>query len=224
MNNKLRFFIVFIFVSFQVISCKDPVLAPAKRRDIPTENKLEAQIKYNKTRDIWQRPNEVLDFLGDIEGKKIADIGAGTGFFAFRLLFRNASVLAIDIDPQMLEIIETFKMNLNKEFHSRLETRLALPKDPKIEKGEVDIILIINTVGYIEERVAYLTNIYNVLPEGGKMLIVDFKSRELPIDAPPAEYRVPLFQLEQMVKKAGFKKIKSDDTMLDYQYMVLCEK
>ena len=94
---------------------------------------------------MWQRPGKVLDLLGNIEGKTVADIGAGTGFFSFRLLFRDANVIAVDINPQMLEIINDFKLNLDEIHRDHLETRLALPKDSKLKKDEIDIALIINT-------------------------------------------------------------------------------
>lgn len=145
-------------------------------------------------------------------------------FFSFRLLLRGASAIAIDIDPRMLEIIESFKQNLSSEMQTKLETRLALPSDAKIKKDEVDIILIINTIGYIENRIEYLKQLYEVLPDGGKILIVDFKSRQLPVEAPSLEYRVPLFQLEQDLANSGFTSIESNDAILDYQYTVLASK
>ena len=197
---------------------------PSAKQVTSGENQWEKELQANKSRDVWQRPSDVIDLLGDVSEYKIADIGAGTGFFSFRLLLRGASVIAIDIDPRMLEIIESFKQNLSSEMQTKLETRLALPSDAKIEKDEVDIILIINTIGYIKNRIEYLKQLYEVLPDGGKILIVDFKSRQLPVEAPSLEYRVPLFQLEQDLANSGFTSIESNDAILDYQYTVLVSK
>lgn len=197
---------------------------PSAKQVTSGENQWEKELQANKSRDVWQRPSDVIDLLGDVSEYKIADIGAGTGFFSFRLLLRGASVIAIDIDPRMLEIIESFKQNLSSEMQTKLETRLALPSDAKIEKDEVDIILIINTIGYIKNRIEYLKQLYEVLPDGGKILIVDFKSRQLPVEAPSLEFRVPLFQLEQDLANSGFTSIESNDAILDYQYTVLASK
>ncbi len=205
------------------LACKDPVM-PSAKQATSVENQWEKELQANKSRDVWQRPSDVIDLLGDVSEYKIADIGAGTGFFSFRLLLRGASAIAIDIDPRMLEIIESFKQNLSSEMQTKLETRLALPSDAKIKKDEVDIILIINTIGYIENRIEYLKQLYEVLPDGGKILIVDFKSRQLPVEAPSLEYRVPLFQLEQDLANSGFTSIESNDAILDYQYTVLASK
>ena len=188
------------------------------------DSTFEKEAKSNQSRDVWQQPAEVLNLLGDIEGLTIADIGAGTGFFAFRLLLRNARVIAIDIDPKMLSIIEGFKLNLDQKMQDNIETRLALPNDPMIKQDEVDIVLIINTIGYIDQRAAYLRNIHKILPAGGKLMIVDFKSKSLPIDAPGLDNRVPLFQLEKDLKDVGFTTIISQDNILDYQYVITAEK
>lgn len=219
----MKIFYVLLFSLILAYGCKDPVLPAAKKSEIES-SKLEEQFKNNKSRDVWQRPSEVLNLLGNIKDKTVADIGAGTGFFSFRLLLRQAKVIAIDIDPKMLEIIEGFKLNLEDELQQKMETRLALPSDPKIEKNEADIILIINTIGYIENRIDYLSNLYKMLPPGGSIMVVDFKSRILPIEAPPQEVRVPLFQLEQDLKKAGFETLESNDSILDYQYIVIGKK
>lgn len=216
-------YLIFTFLCLSAFACKDPVM-PSAKQAASDENQWEKELQANKSRDVWQRPSDVIDLLGDVSEFKIADIGAGTGFFSFRLLLRGASVIAIDIDPRMLEIIESFKQNLSSEMQTKLETRLALPSDAKIEKDEVDIILIINTIGYIENRIEYLKQLYEVLPEGGKILIVDFKSRQLPVEAPSLEYRVPLFQLEQDLANSGFTSIESNDAILDYQYTVLVSK
>lgn len=216
--------LIFLFLLFLLFSCKDPVHPSSTITPQVSNNKFEKELANNKSRDVWQQPSAVLDLLGNLDGKTVADIGSGTGFFAFRTLLRNAHVIAIDIDPKMLAIIEGFKMNLTHSMQEKLETRLALPNDPKISQDEVDVILIINTIGYIENRIDYLTNLKNKLPESGKLMIVDFKSKILPIEAPDQSDRVPLFQLEKDLKSAGFTSITSNDNTLDYQYIVIAEK
>lgn len=229
MMNKLA--LIFLpFVALICFNCKEvSIPSPVNQVETPKEKEVnldsfDEAFKPNKGRDVWQRPGEILDLLGDIKGKTVADIGAGTGFFSFRLLFRDANVIAIDINPQMIEIIEDFKLNLDEGHKKNLQTRLALPNDSKLKKDEAEIILIINTIGFIENRVQYLTHLYNLLPEDGKIMIVDFKRKSLPIEASPTEFRVPLFELENDFKKVGFSVSESNDNMLDYQYIIIGEK
>ncbi len=218
----MKFIFSLFICSLFIVSCKDPVLPPAvKPSSSPTKDMIDDAFKTNKGRDVWQRPGEILDLLGELKGKTVADIGAGTGFFSFRLLFREANVIAVDIDPEMLTIINDFKLNLDENTKTRLSTRLALPQDSKIQKDEADIFLIINTIGYIENRSAYLKHLYDLLPEDGKIMIVDFKRKSLPISASPIENRVPLFELENDIKDVGFEIRESNDKMLDYQYVLI---
>lgn len=214
-----------LFIIILLFSCKDPVI-PAANNPIVKATKLEQELTTNKSRDTWQQPSKVLDLLGDISNKTIADIGSGTGFFAFRLLLRNAKVIAIDIDPEMLEIIESFKTNLSVDMQMKIQTRLALEDDPKIKQDEADIVLIINTIGYIESRDIYLKNIYNKLPKGGKIMIVDFKTEQLPSisSAPAKEYRVSPETISENLRSAGFQINESDKDILDYQYVLIAEK
>lgn len=219
-----KIYLLSIVLLISLIACKDPVI-PAAHNPIVKATKLEQQLNTNKSRDVWQRPSDVLDFLGDISGKTIADIGAGTGFFSFRLLFRNAKVIAIDIDPAMIEIVEGFKLNLSQDMQSKIQSRLALPNDPKLKQNEADIILIINTVGFIESRDAYLKNLYDKLPEGGKIMIVDFKENDMPVSfAPSIEYRVSVEKMKGELEKAGFTIQEANKEILDYQYVIVANK
>ena len=175
-------------------------------------------------RVIWQKPDLVIDLLGDIEDKVVADIGAGSGFFALRLAPLSKKVIAIDIDPRFIEHLDSVRTyELPERFQPHLETRLAEPDDPKLQPGEADIILIVNTYSYFKDRVGYLRKLRNVLPEGGRILLIDFKKKRTAI-GPPAPVRIPLFQAEEEVYQAGFSEVKTNDTALDFQYIIMAVK
>lgn len=179
----------------------------------------------NKDRDVWQKPQIVLDMLGDLSNKTVADIGAGTGYFTFRFALEAQKVIAVDIENQFLEIINTFKRSLPNYIQDRIETRLAKPNDPLLHEKEVDLIVIINTVGFIEGRKRYLKNLLPALKEGGQLVIVDYKMKTLPLDiAPPIEDRVPLYIIQNELEENGYVNIISNDTSLDYQYVVFASK
>ncbi len=171
-------------------------------------------------RVIWQKPEVVIDLLGDIENKTIADIGAGTGFFAFRLAQKAKKVIAIDIDQRFISYLDSTKvLELPEQLQDKLETRLAKPNDPMLQAGEVDVIIIVNTFMYIRDGLEYLKILKKGLTPGGMLLIVDFKKKRTPL-GPPANIRVPLFEVEELLYKAGYRNIVTNDTSLDYQYIV----
>jgi 2-polyprenyl-3-methyl-5-hydroxy-6-metoxy-1,4-benzoquinol methylase len=60
-------------------------------------------------RDAYQQPTKVLEYLGNVKGLKILDIGAGSGYFSFRLLTAGASVIAGDVNDEFLAYIKNKK-------------------------------------------------------------------------------------------------------------------
>ncbi len=227
-------FWVFIF-AFAVVwtSCEsdtngatDPgVLVPEQPEPTDVEAGSGVTEDYSNTyREIWQKPDLVLQLLGGLKGKTVADIGAGSGFFTFRMVESADKVVAIDVDPRFTSYLDSVKVRrLPENQQSKLETRLTTPDSPALEQEEVDMVVIVNTFMYIENHVSYLKKLKNGLKEGGKLLIIDFKKKRTPV-GPPSDLRQPLFVIENELYEAGYKNIVTNDTALDYQYIVIAEK
>lgn len=175
-------------------------------------------------RVVWQKPERVIEKMGNLSEKTVADIGAATGFFSRRLAQHAKKVIAIEVDEKWIAYLDSTKMELKPEFRGRLETRLGTSSDSKLKPGEADVILIVNTYIYIENRDRYLKHLLGVLPKGGKLIVVDFKKKRMPIKVPPNSARLELFEVENELDAAGFSRIVSDDQSLDYQYIVMAEK
>ncbi len=174
----------------------------------------------NTDREIWQRPELVQSLFGDLTNKTVADIGAGSGFFTFRLAERAEKVIAIEINQ---EVVDKLNASIPEAVKSRVEVRLVPPDDPMLQPEEVDAILIVNTYVYFDDRVAYLKKLHRSLSEVGRVLISDFKKKQTTL-GPPPEFRLSLYEVEKELQEAGFRIIVSDDTSLGYQYVVLAEK
>ncbi len=178
-------------------------------------------------RDLWQRPNVVLSHLGNLENKTMADVGAGPiGYFSFTVAKYTPvkKVLALDIDQKAINEMEEIKNQLDKDFQSRIETRLVKPNDPLIQENEVDVILISSTLTFIKDKVGYLKNLKDKLPNAGRLVIVDHKMKEIPEEFPPRSLRIPLYEMEDIIDQAGFKRIVTDDISLDFQYIIVALK
>ncbi len=176
-------------------------------------------------RVVWQKPEVVIGMMGELDKKVVADIGAGSGFFSRRLAQQAKKVIAVELDERFIHFMDSIKLvELKPEYQSRFETRLATPTDSKLKPNEADIVLIVNTYIYIQDRIAYLKHLLSVLPEGGKIIIVDFKKKRMPINYPPVNVRLELFEVENELEEAGFSNFESDDCSLDYQWVVMAEK
>ncbi len=174
----------------------------------------------NGDRNIWQKPHIVIEKLGNISDKVVADLGAGLGYFSFKLAPYAQKVIAIDIDTQMVNFIEKNKNKYLGKDAQKLEGRIAHPQDPNLLVNEVDVIIIINTIAYLPQLDEYLKNIKYSLKPDGELLIVDYKMKKLPISSPPKEERIYLDHLENLLEKHNFILLESDDTSLDYQYII----
>jgi SAM-dependent methyltransferase len=177
----------------------------------------------SKDRVIWQKPDMIIAMLGNLEGKTVADIGAGTGYFSFRMVPKAEKVIGIDIDQRFINFMDSVKVQLPGKYRTHFETRLGTPDNPLLKPNEADAAVLVNTYAYIEQRVQYLKKIREGLRDNGKILIIDFKKNHLPV-GPPDQYKVSLAQVEQELAQSGFTVSKIDKTSLDYQYIVLAVK
>ncbi|MEM9836766.1 MAG: methyltransferase domain-containing protein [Bacteroidota bacterium] len=184
-----------------------------------------AEDQYLKNRIAWQQPAVVIEAMGDLEEKVVADIGAGKGYFAQRLAPLCDRVIAIEIDPSLVHYLnDTLRqLELPKQIRPRLEARLGTVTDPKLTKKEVDVVLFVNTFMQIENQVNYLQQLNAAIKENGRIVIVDWKKRLMPM-GPPQDLRVPLYRAEQMLQESGYTVVKSDDSSLEFQYIVVAEK
>ena len=225
MYHKIKLVILFCCILSIFSSCEDGknIFKPNRIEPPSLEDKENSLYKENVGRSSWQQPELVVNKLGDIDGKTIADIGAGTGFFVLRLAYKNAKVLAIDIDTVMINYIEAFKETLPLEVQENISTRLAKEDDPMLKQGEVDKAIIINTISYISELEDYLTVLQKGIKSKGSIMILDYKSKIIDIPAPPMDDRISIGKLQTYLANAGYKNIVVDDTSLEYQYIVTAE-
>ncbi len=230
--------VVSLFVLFLIsfVNCDDldgHKNPPYKDKLLDIENSSdlgsETEMMYSKNRDILEQPELVIEKMGNLRGKTVADIGAGYGFYAFRLAMKDdiKKVLALDIDPKAIEVLESFKEMVpdakRDQVATCLETRLVEADDPKLKREEADIILLANIAVYFEDRIKYLKSLNDALMDGGKLIIVDYKKRRMQY-VPPQDSRISLWQMEQDLEAAGYTDYVSDDTTLEFQYIISVNK
>jgi len=182
--------------------------------------------RSSSNRNSWQHPEAIRYHLGASKDKVLADIGAGPyGYFTFDFTQNTnfKKILALDIDKEALDFINSQKSKLLPKESAVIETRLVDTDDPKIKENEVDVVLIANTLLYIEDRLTYLSNLKKGIKKGGRLVIVDYKMKRIPAAFPEREERIPLYEMEALVQEAGYNRLISDDFNLPYQYVVVCE-
>jgi SAM-dependent methyltransferase len=177
----------------------------------------------SEERETWQKPDEVIGLFGDLHGKTIVDLGAGSGYFTFRLAKTAAKVIAADVDDRFLDHLrERIAAAIDTASAQRIEIRKIPYTDPGLEAEEVDAIITVNTYHHIENRQEYLKNLLNGLKPKGQFMVVDFK---LGNDfGPPDDHKLDFGTTLHELSQAGFSHIDIDTTLLSYQYIMLCTK
>lgn len=171
-------------------------------------------------REQWQKPDEVIALFGDISGKTIMDIGAGTGYYGFRMTSKGAKVISADVDDRFITYVESKADSLNDQL---MVTRKVEYDDPLLADAEVDHAIIVNTYHHINDREEYFAKVAKGLKKNGSLMVVDFK-KETDGWGPPKRYRVPTAEVKEELTVAGFSKFTINDTLLDNFYVVIAEK
>ncbi len=191
-----------------------------------TNNKAfesDVQVYESPDRVIWQKPDLVIEQLGQVDGKVIADLGAGTGYFSRRIAYKGATVIAIDIDPKAIQWMEEQKAKFPVEIRDRLIIRQADKNNPHLKRNEVDMVLLVNTYSYITDRVSYFTRLKEDIRKGGNIIIIDFKKIDTPF-GPPLEDRIDVADVEKELRNAGYDILKVDEESLEYQYIIKAQR
>lgn len=174
-----------------------------------------AKVLEDPSRDEWQKPDDVIAAL-DLQPKEIvADIGAGTGYFARRMAQHAGKVYAVDIDENLLAIARSSSP-------ANVETVLAAPDDPRLPPRSVDTMFFCDVLHHIENRPAYYKKLSQVLKPEGRVVVVDFFKKPLPV-GPPVSMKLSEDEVIGELKQAGFA-LRKQLRMLPYQYFLLFEK
>lgn len=175
-----------------------------------------AQELDSPNRATWQKPEEIISFMNIPEHASIADIGAGTGYFSFRIAesYPDASITAIDVDPQMIRYItEAAHDKKYSQIHAIVSH--SPEKFPAVE-NQFDRILLVNTLHHIPNRIHYIQQMSQSLQNNGQIIIVDFT-----IDGemgPPPEHRLSADTIEHEMNTAEYTLLESADFLLPNQY------
>jgi ubiquinone/menaquinone biosynthesis C-methylase UbiE len=170
-------------------------------------------------RDAYQKPHEVVMSLDIKEGESIADIGAGSGYFAFRFAHHvgeKGKVYAVDINPDMI-------LHMNRRIRDlqvkNVVTVLSAPDDPLLPDNSIDRFFICETWHHISAQTQYLALMKKMLKSKGQVIMIDFQKKTLPI-GPPEEMKVAREDVIKQMEANGFRLAK-ENTFLPYHYFLI---
>lgn len=151
--------------------------------------------------------NQVMDLLGITAGKSVADIGAGSGWFAVRAAKRitnTGKLYAVDINPEAIAYI---KSRVQKDGLGNIVTILGATDDPKLPAASVNAVLLLKTYHEVAQPVELMRNLRVALRPGARVGIIDRNGNG-------ENHGVSKDLVIQEVESAGYRLLEEHDDLV----------
>jgi ubiquinone/menaquinone biosynthesis C-methylase UbiE len=171
-------------------------------------------------REEFQQPTRVMETLAFEPGERVADVGAGSGYFTVLVsaaVGPKGSVLATDIRQEMLDYLGK---RIDEAGIENVTLALVPGDDPQLPAGSIDTILMVDVWHYIRDP-EYAKKLAAGLAPGGRLVVIDYRPRpweERPWGPPPSQ-QTPREELDGHMAEAGLVPVRVHD-FLSEQYFV----
>lgn len=173
-------------------------------------------------REDEEHPTKVIDALELKGGEVVADLGAGSGYFTFKLspkVGEKGKVLAVDIQDEM---IAELKKRIEKNKVTNVETVKCTESDPKLPEAGVDIVLMVDVYHEIAFPYEVMSAIRKALKPGGRMVFVEYRKEDPKVPIKEI-HKMSIEQLKKEMAVVGLVHQKTVDT-LPRQHIAIFEK
>jgi SAM-dependent methyltransferase len=170
------------------------------RPDRPVAGIISPEYSDERTRDRKGEAERVMDRLGVRPGLRVADIGAGLGYYTVRLARRlgpGATIYAEDIVPEYLTRLED---RLRREQVAGVRLLLGAPADPRLPPASVDLALLSHVYHEIENPYELLYRLWAALAPGARVAIID-------VDKPTRDHGTPPALLRCELAVVGYRQV-----------------
>ena len=152
-------------------------------------------------------------------GSQIADLGAGSGYFAFDLATAtgpDGHVWAVDVDPDMIDLL---RERVAREKTPNLTVIQAAPDDADLPAGKIDLVFTSNTYHHIEDQTAYFARLSKSLAPGGRIAILEFRPDGGWLQK-WSGHHTPVDEIRQEMRAAGYVVAEEPD-LVDRQSFLI---
>lgn len=170
-------------------------------------------------REKEERPDLLLEALKLKPGEAAADIGAGTGYYTWRLAEKvgpKGCVYAVDIQPEMLDLMER---NLKTRGFCNYRKVLGTESDPKLPANSVDMILLVDVYHEFSEPFEMIDSLCRALKPSGRLVFVEYRAEDPKVPIKP----VHKMSESQLRKEMGSHSLEYVETIrsLPWQHVVI---
>jgi len=175
-----------------------------------------------RERETEEKPQLVIDALEIKPGQTIADLGAGSGYYSFRiapLVGPTGRVLAIDIEPKMLEVIAE---RAGREHVTNIATVRSSERDPNLAPHSVDLLFMVDVYHELEYPYEVMRKVREALKPGGRVALVEYRAEDPQVQIKPV-HKMSEAQVRREMQAAGFRHVTTVRT-LPLQHLILFER
>jgi ubiquinone/menaquinone biosynthesis C-methylase UbiE len=192
------------------------------RRIAPVMSTGGADWLVRPEREAEEAPGAALEAIGIARGVTVADVGAGAGYFTWRLAERvgpSGKVYANDIQPAMLELL---RKNIEARHLANVEPVLGSEDDPRLPAGRVDLVLLVDVYHEFSEPEKMLRKIRESLKPDGRLVLLEYRKEDPNIPIRP-EHKMSVAEVRAEVEPEGFRFEKNLNT-LPRQHILIFRK
>ena len=169
-----------------------------------------------------ERPDLVLNALDLKPGMTVADIGAGTGYYTWRIAQRigaAGTVYAVDVQPEMIKALER---QMSRRGATNVKAMPGTPADPKLPRNSLDLALMVDVYHEFEQPYEMLAAIVGALKPGGRVAFVEFRGNDPKVPIKPLHTMTE----EQVRREAGAHALEWIRTTRDlpWQHVIVFRK
>lgn len=173
-------------------------------------------------REQTEMPDRLLDALQIKPGMTVADVGAGIGYFSWRIAGRvgaEGRVLAVEIQPEMLERLGA---EMRKRDIGNVRSILGTPVDPNLPARSVDLALMVDVYHEFRHPEAMISRIRQSLKDDGRMVLVEYRGEDPAVPIRP-EHKMTVKQVLLEILPMGFR-LQSRLDFLPWQHVFIFVK
>ena len=174
------------------------------RRIAPAMSYIYADWLERPEREREEMPDRVVKALRIPRGATVVDLGAGVGYFTWRLAERvgpKGRVIATDIQQEMLHMLVR---NMRKRGIENVETILSTQADPRLPEGEVDLVLLVDVYHELAYPARTMEHVRRSLKPGGRLVVIEYREEEPWVPIHPL-HKMTLEQVRREIEPTGFE-------------------
>lgn len=223
----MRYFIMQATLCVILICCVDRSAQPQEHKKGHTVTELNKQFQKpdldvnefirrfeTDSREIYAQRQKIVETIGLRPGMSVADIGSGTGLFAWLFAEKvgtKGKVYAVEIAPAFLKYIndQASRRGMDKV----VQTVRSTQDTTNLAPGSVDVAFVCATYHHFEHPKKILSSIHQALRPGGQLIVIDFDLRKDSSDFVRERARAPREVYFKEIEEVGFGRVETKQSL-----------